>query len=812
MFCRNCGSKLRDDAVFCFECGAKVKANHQIETEPSHTNQKTNNSSKTSKICIIGAVCLFLAVVSLPVLPTVFQNISVQQEAQRIKDAIENAFDTVKDAEELSCYIEATAQLYTTVNGSSISDAETVKADVAFKENKVHAENGKLYTLMTNQQGGMHIEDIAFESYITESKLAYVKKDEGSFERVSADFSKDDMLAFFDEVEENYKEAPQYHDGEEEGTLVMDGSLEDGTEIYNTYIGFLALGGAEPEDYPISGTMNYNVTISKETETVQSIRFYLSDVEHIWLGWGDDDLQVDNAYGELEIQFKSFSDIEDFKLPSVAEEAEQTFGDMPEWKRLYMDVVEDETVVPKDFRQYAGFALKDLDQDGLPELFCYDDSIRTTYLYAIHDGIAEEMVEGWGDLYVKDNLIFHDYRYGGMSIYQYSSGKVDRIFYAERDDSGDDYHYDGKTLSYEECWEEAKKVLGGDDFPACVEFAYDYDSIKSAIMDYDSAEVSSAASVETTQEAASKEDSSAYLTAYEKYVSDADRYALVYINDDSIPELITGIASWYNFYTYDNDDVIDLDLSPNVFAIIEKENLIHTSSGHGTFHDYIGNLKEGAFECIVEGTYGEVYDANGKIVPDTFEYYWEGEQVSKEEYNNSLAQIFDAEKAISSNDLIFYSSIQEAYENIGKVSNSGAELEKAVEIDVEKEVEKIRSQYYKVQNNLDSYMSGSYLMDGDTYYYEKGFPVKILIKGGHHNWDYSREYFYRDDKLYFAFVYQKDEEHRLYFKDGILIRYIDENKNTYNYGEADLKAFDEMKKKVQSESVEIYPDTVNCGA
>lgn len=161
------------------------------------------------------------------------------------------------------------------------------------------------------------------------------------------------------------------------------------------------------------------------------------------------------------------------------------------------------------------------------------------------------------------------------------------------------------------------------------------------------------------------------IPAYKKNVSNADRYTLVYINDDSIPELITSTASWYNFYTYDND-VIALDLSANVFAIIEKENLIHISSGHGTFYDYIGNLKEGAFECLKEGKYGDVYDANGNRVPDAFEYYWEGQQVSEEEYNNSLAQIFDAKKAISSNDLIYYSSIQEAYENIGKTRQPSA--------------------------------------------------------------------------------------------------------------------------------------------
>lgn len=195
------------------------------------------------------------------------------------------------------------------------------------------------------------------------------------------------------------------------------------------------------------------------------------------------------------------------------------------------------------------------------------------------------------------------------------------------------------------------------------------------------------------------------IPAYKKNVSNADRYTLVYINDDSIPELITSTASWYNFYTYDND-VIALDLSANVFAIIEKENLIHISSGHGTFYDYIGNLKEGAFECLKEGKYGDVYDANGNRVPDAFEYYWEGQQVSEEEYNNSLAQIFDAKKAISSNDLIYYSSIQEAYENLNKTAQPSA---------VEAKSESAVTKYYDLIYNYTNFWYDGKSLSATTY-------------------------------------------------------------------------------------------------
>ena len=309
-------------------------------------------------VCILGLIVV--------VLPKVFRKISYQQEVRKTEKAIENAFDSITNVEEFTCHIEATAQLYTTANGNQVNDGITVQSDTTFKGDKVHAENGRYYSLMSTQTDIGHIEDFPFEFYVTENNLAYSKKDEGSFERVNANFSRDDMLEFFDEVIENYNEEPRYSSGDVEGTVKISGTLSDGIEIYNTYIDFLVLSGAEPEDYLISDTMNYNVIISKESETVQSISFYLSDVEHIWLGWGDDGLQVDNAYGDLTIEFQAFEDIADFDLPSVAEEAEQAFESMPEWKRTYLNQL--------DMSQVWYPSLVDLNGDGAPEIVaCADE-------------------------------------------------------------------------------------------------------------------------------------------------------------------------------------------------------------------------------------------------------------------------------------------------------------------------------------------------------------------------------------------------------------------------------------------------------
>ena len=137
-----------------------------------------------------------------------------------------------------------------------------------------------------------------------------------------------------------------------------------------------------------------------------------------------------------------------------------------------------------------------------------------------------------------------------------------------------------------------------------------------------------------------------------------------------------------------------------------------------------------------------------------------------------------------------------------------AKEQSADSINVESEVEKIRKWYYNTQDNLDSYMQGE--DPNFSFYYEEGFPVKIVVKSGYDGEKYTREYFYKDKELYFAFVYNKSEEYRFYFKDGELIRYIDKNKKTFDYG--NLDSYSTWKNKIQKEAKEIYPDWVNCGA
>lgn len=144
-----------------------------------------------------------------------------------------------------------------------------------------------------------------------------------------------------------------------------------------------------------------------------------------------------------------------------------------------------------------------------------------------------------------------------------------------------------------------------------------------------------------------------------------------------------------------------------------------------------------------------------------------------EENDNSLLEenYNEREIAESSED---YKQIEELENTMEEV---GVEFD---DLDVEAEVKQIRTWYYSPTESDE----------------------KFVISKGTDDWNYSREYYFHDGLLYFVFIFNGSEEHRLYFKDNVMIRYIDENKNVYDYG--NTSDFYDWEDRALSEAKQFY--------
>lgn len=90
--------------------------------------------------------------------------------------------------------------------------------------------------------------------------------------------------------------------------------------------------------------------------------------------------------------------------------------------------------------------------------------------------------------------------------------------------------------------------------------------------------------------------------------------------------------------------------------------------------------------------------------------------------------------------------------------------------------------------------------DGYTNHTEDGSTTQAV-------WNYSRDYRFHDSQLVFAFVFDGTEEHRLYFKDDHMIRYIDERHTTYDY--PDSAQFSYWENKVLREAYTLIESNKN---
>ncbi len=129
-------------------------------------------------------------------------------------------------------------------------------------------------------------------------------------------------------------------------------------------------------------------------------------------------------------------------------------------------------------------------------------------------------------------------------------------------------------------------------------------------------------------------------------------YSLIYVNDDEIPELVmdSGVsAGGAVILTCGNGQVDEWMARRCNFDYIERGNQIHNPGGlMGTYYDRIAAIENGVWTDVAEGNYGDppegvVQDEEGNFV---YEYFWEEEPVTEQEYAERLNAVYDTEKAV----------------------------------------------------------------------------------------------------------------------------------------------------------------------
>ena len=150
----------------------------------------------------------------------------------------------------------------------------------------------------------------------------------------------------------------------------------------------------------------------------------------------------------------------------------------------------------------------------------------------------------------------------------------------------------------------------------------------------------------------------AYLRVMDNASSDAEReynrsctYALVYVDDNDVPELYrygAFEAGGDRVYSYQNGQLEELILSRNGGgSFVERSGKILNHNGHmGISYDVVYQLGANGFTQILYAQeYERVESFDGRDYTFTYEYTVNGVTASKEAYDTAVAAAFDSSRA-----------------------------------------------------------------------------------------------------------------------------------------------------------------------
>ena len=128
-------------------------------------------------------------------------------------------------------------------------------------------------------------------------------------------------------------------------------------------------------------------------------------------------------------------------------------------------------------------------------------------------------------------------------------------------------------------------------------------------------------------------------------------YALIYVNDDDIPELAvnTGAeAGGCQILTYGGAGLQVLQTQRLHYTYVKRGNLLCNSDGHmDSYYDYVYTIRNGGWQCIAKGLswgyQGEWSEVLGRYICKNYE--WNGQPTTLAGYLVALSQVYPENRA-----------------------------------------------------------------------------------------------------------------------------------------------------------------------
>jgi len=144
----------------------------------------------------------------------------------------------------------------------------------------------------------------------------------------------------------------------------------------------------------------------------------------------------------------------------------------------------------------------------------------------------------------------------------------------------------------------------------------------------------------------------AYLEWLERYAHEHQTYDLIYVNNDSVPELAVhsgAEAGGCQILTYGTAGLQVLQTQRLHFTYVKRGNLLCNSDGHmDSYYDYVYTIRDGRWQCIAKGLswgyQGGFNEVLGRYICQN--YQWNDRMVSIAEYLNALSQVYPSQQAI----------------------------------------------------------------------------------------------------------------------------------------------------------------------